>query len=51
MSADLDFLDEIFQGLSASEIDWSIARLERIKAAMHPEKIARKIIIRKTSEE
>lgn len=50
MSADLDFLDELFHGLSLSEIDWAIARLNRIKAAMHPEKIARKTIIRKQED-
>jgi len=50
MSADLDFLDELFHGLSLSEIDWAIARLNRIKAAIHPEKIARKTIIRKQED-
>lgn len=50
MSADLEFLEEIFQSLSSSDIDWAIARLKRIKASMHPEIIARKTIIRKIGD-
>lgn len=47
MSADLDFLDEIFRALSPSERDWAIIRLKRIGEAERPEIIARKTIIRK----
>ena len=46
-SMDTEFWDELLQGLSASDLDWLAARIERRKAAMHHEKIARKIIIRK----
>ena len=44
---DTSFWDELLQGLSASDLDWLAARIERRKASLHPEKIARKIIIRK----
>jgi hypothetical protein len=43
-----DFWDELIAGLSASDLDLLIVRIQRRKASLHPEKIAREIIIRKT---
>ncbi|MCK9569464.1 hypothetical protein M0R72_11040 [Candidatus Pacearchaeota archaeon] len=47
MSADLTFLSEIVQGLDLATLEWLEIRIARQKAMMHPETIARRIIIRK----
>ena len=44
---DTAFWDELLQGLAASDLDWLAARIERRKASLHPERTARKTIIRK----
>jgi hypothetical protein len=44
---DVCFWDELLQGLSAADLDWLAARIQRRKASLHPEIIARKTIIRK----
>ena len=48
---DTDFWDELIAGLDASELEWLMLRVRRRRESFHPEKIARKIIIRKISEE
>jgi hypothetical protein len=44
---DTAFWDELLQGLTAADLDWLTARIERRKASLHPERTARKAIIRK----
>jgi len=44
---DIDFWDELIAGLSASDLDWLAARIQRRQASLHPEIIVRKTIIRK----
>ena len=51
MSTDLDFLDALLRGLDDASLDWAEVRIKRIKESRHPEKIARKTIIRKTEME
>jgi hypothetical protein len=47
MTMDTTFWDELIAGLDASDLDWLITRIRRRKASLHPEKIARKTIIKK----
>lgn len=47
MSADLAFLEELCLGLDLATLEWLEVWIARRKASMHPEIIARKIIIRK----
>lgn len=50
MSADLDFLGELLQGLDDASLEWVAIRIQRILESRHPEKIARKTIIRKQED-
>lgn len=50
MSADLAFLDTLLRGLDDAVLDWAEVRIKRIKESRHPEKIARKTIIRKQED-
>ena len=47
---DTDFWDELIAGLSAADLDWLMLRIKRRKESLHPEKVARKIIIRKIGD-
>ena len=42
-----DFWDLLLAGLNSADLDWLKIRIERRQASLHPEIIARKIIIRK----
>ncbi len=44
---DITFWDSLISGLSYSDLEWLEIRIARRKKGMHPEIIARKIIIRK----
>lgn len=46
----IEFWDELLAGMSYSDLEWLEARIRRRKAAMHPERVERKIIIRKSGE-
>lgn len=46
-----DFWDLLIAGLSLSDLEWLEIRIKRRQASMHPEKIARKTIIRKQEEQ
>lgn len=47
---DITFWDELIAGLSLSDLDWLAVRIQRRKASLHPEIIARKTIIRKQED-
>jgi hypothetical protein len=47
MSADLDFLTELLQGLDTATPEWAKMRICRILESRKPEIIVRKTIIRK----
>ena len=47
MSADLEFLDELIRGMDAATLDWLQVRIARRMAAMRPEIVERRAIIRK----
>jgi hypothetical protein len=44
---DIDFWDSLIAGLDLSDLDWLEIRIQRRKASLHPEIVARKTIIRK----
>lgn len=44
---DTGFWDELLQGLELCDLEWLEIRIRRRKAALHPERIERKTIIRK----
>ena len=47
---DRTFWDLLLQGLNISDLEWLEIRIKRRKESMHPEKIARKTIIRKQED-
>lgn len=50
MHTDSSFWEELLAGLSYADLDWLQIRIERQKASLHPEIIARKTIIRKQED-
>lgn len=47
MSADLEFLDELFLGLDTSALEWARIRIGRIIESRKPLTVMRRTIIRK----
>jgi hypothetical protein len=47
MKMEREFWDLLLAGLSSSDLDWLMIRIERRRACLHPEKVMRKTIIRK----
>ena len=47
---DRNFWDLLIAGLGSSDLDWLKIRIERRQASLHPEKIARRTIIRKQED-
>jgi hypothetical protein len=50
MGMDVNFWDELIGGLDATDLEWLMLRIQRRRDSLHPEKIARKIIIRKIGD-
>lgn len=44
---DVNFWDELIGGLDVTDLEWLMLRIRRRRDSLHPEKIARKTIIRK----
>jgi hypothetical protein len=46
----IDFWDELLAGLGYSDLEWLEIRIRRRKESLHPERVTRKIIIRKQED-